>query len=283
MAPRTDRREGGAAPAGFTLVEYLVATVLATIIGGAVLSLILSQNRFYARHAEYLRARQLVRATGDLVAGELRMAGPGDLLAADADSVSVRFDVSRGVVCGATPALDEATVFVFDSVTNANLPGGTLGYAVSAPSDSGFVYDDGWAPAVDLSAAAKTTCIDRGARDHPESWRYRILTGWSSSALGGTPEPGSLLRKYGRLTYRFDPSSFGSGTALWRNDQELVAPFESGAAFSYVLAGGDTVSSPGSLADVRAVRLTATAVGEEDSRVEVRRELEFLLWLRNER
>lgn len=280
MDARADVGRGGTA--GFSLVELLVATVLAAIVGGAVISLILSQNKFYAQHGEYVYAEQSVRAAGELVAAELRMAAPADLLAATADSVAIRYDTYQAVVCEGVSALDEATLFVFDSVTNANLQG-TLGYAVSAPSDSAHTYDDGWSPTVDISGAAKTTCTDRGAPDMADAWRYRTLVGWSTGSLGGVPERGSYVRKYGELSYHFDPSSFASGTALWRNHQELVSPFEADAAFSYVMASGDTLSAPATLEDVRGIRITATAVGEEDARVEVTRDLDFTIWLRNER
>lgn len=280
MDARADVGRGGTA--GFSLVELLVATVLAAIIGGAVLSLILRQNQFYAQHGEYVYAEQTVRATGELVAAELRMAAPADLLAATADSVAIRYDTYQAVVCEEASGVDEATLFVFDSVTNANLQG-TLGYAVSAPADSAHTYDDGWSPTVDITGTAKTTCTDRGAPDVADGWRYRTLAGWSSSSLGGVPARGSYVRKYGELSYHFDPSSFASGTALWRNNQELVSPFQSGAAFSYVMAGGDTLSAPATLEDVRGIRITATAFGEDDARVDATRELDFTIWLRNER
>lgn len=275
-----DRR--GEGPAGFTLVELLVAMVLAAIIGGAVISLLIRQNQFYSQFGEYIYADQTARATGELLAGELQGSGPGDLVAAEADSVSVRYGGYQAVVCSTNPSLNQATLFVYDSATNANLSS-TLGYATTAPTDSAWTYDDGWWPNVSISTGAKNDCLDNGAPDEPEAWRYRRLVGWNSTTMQPELERGSIVRKYGQLTFKFAPSSFGSGTALWRNTQELVAPFEADAAFSYVLENGDTVSSPTALADVRAVRITATAVGEEDARVEGTRDLDFTIWLRNER
>lgn len=280
------RRPAGWRPGvspGFTLVELLVALVLAGIIGGSVLSLVLQQNRFYAANQEVVFAEQTLRAAADLAGAELGMAGPGDLVAATPESVTVRFDVYRAVVCRRINGLDEATVFVFDSVTNANLTGAGGGYAASAPYDSTFTYADGWSPTVDITAGAKSECLSRGAPDLPESWRYRTLVGWSTTGFGTPPARGSVLRKYGYLTYRFGSSTVGDGDALWRNDQEMVSPFDTASAFRYVLAGGDTVANPSTLADVRAVRIEATALGEGDPRHEVRRDLAFDMWLRNVR
>lgn len=279
-------RVGGSEPAatpGFTLVELLVALVLAGIIGGSVLSLVLQQNRFYATNQEIVFAEQTLRAAAELAGAELGMAGPGDLVAAAPESVSVRFDVYRAVVCRSVEGQDEATVFVYDSVTNANLPGSGGGYAASPPYDSTFTYADGWNSTVEITAGAKSECLTRGAPDLSGSWRYRTLTGWSAAGFSSPPARGSVLRKYGYLTYRFAPSSIGADHALWRNNQELASPFDTASRFQYVMASGDTVSEPSVLADVRAVRMEAIALGEGDPRRQVRRSLAFEIWLRNER
>lgn len=264
-------------------MELLVAVVLASVIGAAVLSLVRQQGSFYGANREYVFAEQSLRAAAELAGSELAMAGPGDLVAATAESVTVRFDLYRAVVCHDVQGLDAAYVFIYDSVTNANLPQGTRGYAASPPYASGYTYVDGWSPLLTLGAKAKSECVARGAPDLPESWRYRTMEGWALTGFGAPPERGSVLRKYGMLTYRFASSNLGSGDALWRNRQELVSPFDTSAAFRYVMAGGDTVATPSDLAKVSAVRIEATALGEGDPRHEARRPLAFDIWLRNER
>jgi hypothetical protein len=86
------------------------------------------------------------------------------------------------------------------------------------------------------------------------------------------------------VTYKFDASSFFvTRWALWRGTQELVGPFEAGAGFSYVMDDGSVQSSagPSDFADVAAVRLTATAVGEGTNRYDVARPIEFDVPFRN--
>lgn len=268
-------------PRGYTLAEMLVAMVLAGIVGGSVLGVLLRQNSFYRQANDLVYAEQSLRAGLDLMASELRMASPRDLLAAEPDSVSVRFDVWRGVVCTSDASTDEAAVFVHDSVGNANVPASFRGYGFSNPYDSLYDYGDDWSASVDLSSG-QTECENAGSPAGQESWRYRTLSGWGSSPQDTVPDRGAVLRHYGRLTFRFDPSNFTSGTAVWRNSQELVAPFEEEAAFSYLMADGSVQSSvsPADFPDVRAVRVTVVALGEHSATTDVSRSISFDIRLR---
>lgn len=254
--------------AGFSLVEILVVLVVAGIVGAGVVSVLLSQNAFYGESDDRTYAQQSLRAGADLVSTELRMAAPADLMAAEVDSVSVRYDVWRAVVCDSDDVTGTATLFVYDSVDAPNVPAGFRGYAFSDPYSSG--WDNADSPPVSLSlGSGQTTCEDRGAPAGRASWRYRTVSSWLvSGAFDSVPDRGAVVTKYGRLTYSLDPSSFDDGLAVWRNGQELVSPFDSTAAFSYVMANGSVQSSvaPANLRDVRAVRLVATALGQGENR-----------------
>lgn len=261
----------------------LIALVIAGVLGAAVISMLRSQSRFYGRNDDVIYAQQSLRAAVDLMSAELRMASPTDLLAAEADSVSLRFDLLRAVVCDSTAA-DEATLFVYDTVGSANLPAGFAGTAYSGPYDSAFVYADGWTGTVGSTGAGpKGTCTALGAPTTLSDDQYRTVTGWQGNFAGGVPDRGSMVRRYGRLTYRFDTSGFSSGEALFRGTQELVSPFESGASFSYVMVDGSVQSSASGadLADVRYVRLTAVAIGEGPNTYDVRRPVQYDIALRN--
>lgn len=274
---------GAARRAGFTLIEILVTLAVAGVLGMAILTLVLGQNRFYAHSDDAIYAQQSLRAAMDLMASELRMASPEDLIVATADSVSVRFDLVRSIVCDSTDA-DEATLFVFDSVGNANLPAAFRGTAYSGAYDSTFAYADGWTGTVTTTGAApKADCTSRGAPSDGESAAYRRVTGWQAAFGGDVPDRGSMVRVYGRLTYRFADSGFGAGIAVWRNDQELVSPFEEGPVFHYVMADGTVQSTValGDLANVRAIRIAVTARGDGINRFNVRRPIDYEVPLRN--
>lgn len=268
---------------GFTLVELLLALVIAVLLVSALASLVTGQNRYGRTALEQVQAEQAVRAAVDLASSELRMAGSGDLIVAAADSVSIRFDVSRAVVCEVTGP-DEVTVFVYDSVSDANVRPTFVGTAWAQPGESAFEYADGWLGAVmDTGAAPRTTCVDSGTVPVGEDDSYRTVRGWNGTFPGGLPGRGALIRRYGRLTYRFGRSSFGSGWALWRGSQELVSPLAPGARFVYRLVDGAEVSevSEGDLKNVREIGIVARASSEHPATVSDGRSVAYGTPLRN--
>jgi prepilin-type N-terminal cleavage/methylation domain-containing protein len=268
--------------AGFTLVEALIALVISGILATALVSLLVGQSRFYERTDDQMYAEQSLRATMDLVATELRMGAPGDLLSAEADSVSLRFDIMRAIVCDTTGA-DAVTAVAFEQILDANV-GGTPGTAVSGPYVEDFSYADGWIPTeATTGSTPKASCVATGAPAGYADTRYAELTGWNSG-IGARPDPGSIVRFYGVLKYHFAPSTFfTTRTALWRGSQELIGPFENGASLAYVMADGSVQTSVSSsdFADVRAVRLSATAVGDGANRFNVQRPIQLDIPFRN--
>lgn len=269
---------------GFTLVEALVALAISGILASAMLSLLLGQTRFYEHTDDQIWAEQSNRATIDLVSSELRMGSALDLLAARPDSVALRFDIMRAIVCDSV-ATDQATVLVYDTVAAWGLDGGFAGTAYSGPYEEDFEFADSFLPStVSTGSGPKATCVANGAPSTSPSNTYATLSGWGGNFTGGVPDRGSIVRFYSRLSYRFAPSTFfASRTALWRGTQELVGPFENDAAFSYVMDDGTLKNNvpPSQLDEVVAVRLTATAVGDGANRFGVQRELQFDIPFRN--
>ena len=268
---------------GFTLVEALIALVISGVLASALLSLLIGQSRFYERTDDQIYAEQSLRASMDLVATELRMGSPADLISAEADSVRIRFDLIRAIVCDTTAA-DAVTAFAFDRITDANVTGGAIGTAMSGPYEEPFTYADGWLPTESSTGSVpKASCVATGAPSGLPDVSYAVLTGWSSG-IGSRPDPGSVVRLYGTLTYRFAPSTFfATRTALWRGSQELIGPFDTGAGFSYVMADGTVQSSVSSsdFDDVRAIRISATALGDGANRYDVQRPVQLDIPFRN--
>lgn len=271
------------AESGFTLVEALIALVISGVLASALVSLLIGQSRFYERTDDQIYAEQSLRASMDMVATELRMGSPSDLLSAEADSVTLRFDIMRAIVCDTTAA-DAVTAFTFDRPGNANVTGGFPGTAVSGPYEEPFTYADAWLPTeASTGSGPKASCVANGAPTGLPDASYAVLTGWNSG-IGTRPEPGSLIRIYGNLRYEFAPSTFFSTrTALWRGNQELIGPFENDAAFSYVMGDGtvQTSVSSGDFPNVRAIRLTAVALGDGANRYDVRRPIQIDIPFRN--
>lgn len=277
---RFAERAGGSH--GFTLVEVLIGLVVAGLLGAAVISLLLEQSAFYGEHDEVVFAEQSLRATADLVASEMRVAGSKDVISAGETALSIRFDVLRGVVCGESAG--QVDMYVFERADNANL-GGDRGTAISGSFSATFDYHDDFDGTGTPDLFAAINCPNVGAppvNSPADSVNYRRAD-WS--AMGTTPQKGDIVRVYQTLTYEFAPSSFGSGTALWRNDQELVGPFADDASFEYrVCTGGCTWKSPvppSEVFEVEKVRIVATAIGEGGNRYNVARDLNHKITLRN--
>jgi prepilin-type N-terminal cleavage/methylation domain-containing protein len=229
---------------GFTLVEILITVVVAGVLGAALMGLVLGQQRFYGHSDDTIIAQQNIRAAMDLMATELRMASPTDVMVARSDSVVVRSDILRAVVCGVTGG-DEATVFVYDSVTSANLPPAFRGTAYSGAYDSTFVYGDGFTPSNSIGGPAIGTCTGNGSPTGQPNWTYRRTSGWTGQ-FGAVPDRGSLLRWYGAL----------NGTVL------------------------NSVTGP-NMANIRQVRVVVAATGGGVNRFGVRRPITYDIPLRN--
>ncbi len=258
----------------------MIALVVTGIVMTAFLSLLRAQDRFYSRLDEGVAAQQNLRAAADLVSSEVRMSGPGDVMAAVPDSVSVRFDVYHAVVCAVTGS-NTVALFVYDSAPNPNVTTGLVGTAWSGPYQSTYEYADGWTGSSATSAAAKTECVNNGTPDVTPSALYRSMSGWTGT-FTAVPPRGSIVRRYRRLTYRFAPSGMSGGFALYRGTQELVGPLDPRSAFSYVMADGSVRNtvSPSDLDNIRVVRLNAIAV-DDDPRFDLQRNLIFDIPLRD--
>lgn len=260
--PRRLVPPGARRQSGFTLTEMLVALTSAGLLIGLLIGLLGSQSAFHLRNEDAIQALQITRALSDGPGAEIRGAGPGDLLLATPDTVSIRVDVLRAVVCDtASGSID---LFVYDSIA-ANPHPGWRGTAISGPYSATWIYADGFTPVSSVSAAAETGCRAAGAdraNRMPTRW-FRRTSGWSGG-LAARLVPGSLARLYGRLTYAIHRSDSEPGTvSIRRNGQTFVSPLEPGTAFEYRLSGGATQArvAPGDLSRVREVRLTGTAIG----------------------
>lgn len=276
---------GGRWSAGFTLIEVLLVLALLGAVFTAAIWLIMHNARFYDRSDETIGARENLRAVLDLLTSEIRQASPTDFLAAAPDSLAIRFDLARAIVCDSV-AVDEVALVVFDTVRAANVPSGFRGTAISEPYDSTFIFQDGWRPPVaGKGSGPRAACAALGGTTDLPSSRYRAVRGWRSR-YGKLPPSGSFVRFYGRSSYGLRTSTFDPGLAVWRNGQELASPFAEGSSFAYLLQDGvERMDVPvDALSRIRAVRIRLEAIGRlGGSRFQppVRLHAEHLVFLRN--
>lgn len=277
---------GAAGQRGMTLVEVLIAVVVAGLLATAMFQLLQSQQGFYGETEDRLYAQQNLRASTELLESELREASGADVLAAQPDSIAFWHDEMAGYVCDVT-ASDVVHYYVHRRVAD---PGalallGDRGTAYSDPFSTTFAYDPGFDATGTESSVAQSACEDAGAPAGEPSSRYRAVT-WGGSLA--PPQPGAVLRLYRKLSYHFADSDMGDGTALWRNEQELAAPFADGASgFRYrVCAGGScawftSVSDKSDQRNITRVELQASALGDGANRYDVAMDLDYDISLRN--
>jgi prepilin-type N-terminal cleavage/methylation domain-containing protein len=269
---------------GFTLVEALIALTISGIIGSALISLLTAQSRFYSRTDDQRVAEQTAQATFDLFSSEVRLAGASDLLAAEADSVTLRIDLLRGILCDVS-LLGAASLYIYDRNTTANLTSSFVGVAASSPYEEDFAYADSWNPTPTATGAVpKALCVLTGTPSTGALTDYLLISGWNGKFAAPERQEGTLVRVYGKLTYKIAASNFfTTRSALWRGTQELIGPFENGAALSYVMDDGSVQTNVASASfdDVSAIRVTATTVGEGSNRYNVSRAVNFDVPFRN--
>jgi len=85
---------------GFTLVEMVIAMVLAGVVGTLIFQLLNSQGRFAEIQGAREEVQQNARAALDVLSSELRAAPQGGLRMAEAAGVRARVPYAWGVLCG---------------------------------------------------------------------------------------------------------------------------------------------------------------------------------------
>jgi prepilin-type N-terminal cleavage/methylation domain-containing protein len=109
-------------PKGLTLIELLIALVLAAIIGGALYQGVINQSRSFIQQDQLAEAQQNSRIAMDNILRELRMAGYGMSYAVEGSENTVN---DRGLVLGSVKLINGTTV-----VTNNNSSNYTDGIVI---------------------------------------------------------------------------------------------------------------------------------------------------------
>ena len=213
---------------GFTLLELLIAVTITAVLATALTRILLSDSRFVSQQDSMMAARQTARAAQNVTSVELRMVSDGGLIAAAADSVTVRVPYAFGVACGVSSGNRIASLMPADSLMYSmatpagvarRLPGGTYtfrtGITVTATTDT-------------------ATCVSDNIRRVPNG-------SWVAIAPSTAAPNGFMFYLYQQVTYRFSASVDLPGRiGLWRRVnngayEELVAPFDSTARFRFLV------------------------------------------------
>ena len=213
---------------GFTLIELLLAMTLTAVLATALVRILISDSEFVAQQDAMMTARNTVRAAQNVTSVELRMVPDGGLLAAAAESVTVRVPYAFGVACDMDAGDRVAALAPTDS----------LMYATAIP--------DGL-----MRREANGAYVQRNVNSVSPSTNIALCTSENVSLVPGgflieiepqnTLQPGQIFFLYQTITFKFDASNDLPGRmGLWRRVnngayEELVAPFDSTSRFRFLI------------------------------------------------
>lgn len=175
---------------GFTLVEMLVVTVVATVLLGAIFQTLVVQQRSYREQNAIINARQTARASIEVLAAELRevSATDGDLIMATADSLTIRAYRKMGIVCRPPQGANLHYWQLGDPFEDGEL----IMIFVDGDPDTGD--DDTWREAGISSVSSGWCPEDWGGRP----WQSLVV---STGSAAHDVLPGAPLRGFRNVTY----------------------------------------------------------------------------------
>lgn len=262
---------------GVTIIELLIAMVIAAALGAATLSLMISQSRFAERAEGQRSGRRVGRSAVNALANDLRMVDPSwGIEAASATSVTVKVPYAMGVICASTALLQTIELLPVDSVAFA-MPGYS-GYSSRASDGSYTTYSGGTVteiavPSTCSVTAGVTTITAPTSAPNQKSRAVTIVTTGAPILTVGTP-----VMLYRRTQFYFGTSNqngLSGRTALWRNyldsgsaAVELAAPFSNTAAFRFFNLSATTSQTavPSPLSNIKGFELYLPGQSDNSTR-----------------
>jgi prepilin-type N-terminal cleavage/methylation domain-containing protein len=174
---------------GFTLIEVMVVSVLMAIVGGAIVSMLGRQQRFYRGTSDIVELRSQLRQAAGSITGDLRGMSTvgGDLVTMTDSSMDFRYTIGSSMAC-----VISGSTIILPPLTLAS--GNTLTSWLSKPvsGDTAYIFDEG----------ATTTA---GSDD---SWAARTVSAVADN-VGGCTSPYTTAADNASTSYTL---SFASGT-----------------------------------------------------------------------
>lgn len=254
---------------GFTLIEFLVVAVLATLIMGAAYQTLFVQDRTFRTMGEMIRGQDALRVAVGIMEAELREVvtnptgtGGPDIVLATRDSVVLRAQRRLGFVCAV--AANDKRLFTWS-------PGGVdlfeVGDAVVVFSDNvpNLADDDAWVAArISQIQSSSVACPTRPDDTVAHQWINLVMLDGSQldaddllGVLDGAP-----VRALHDITYSLYPSENGWVLARRRSANEFdrlvdgLAERGVGLAFTYLDAVGNQLAEPVDPTSVAAVQVS---------------------------
>jgi len=254
-----------------SLPELLVAMVIMSVVGAALVRLLMVQNRFFDHQLGMRSARMVSRGAVNLLLSDLRMVdasgGVGDTLgvvAAAPRSLTLRVPYALGLVCNNGA-----------SVTVTMVPLDTL--MLNTAAFSGYAWRD--------TIAGKYHYMETGASVSASSpgncsAGFTTISGARVVALSPVPSSGAIsgglalgqpVLLYQRIKYDLaNSTTFPGKVGVWRTlltsglTEEIAAPFDTSTVFKFFVRNTDTsqAAAPAQLSDLRGIDILFNALSE---------------------
>jgi prepilin-type N-terminal cleavage/methylation domain-containing protein len=264
-----------AARRGFTLIELLISLIVASIIGTALVRMVLSQARFMDQQEAWREARGVSRGGLNRLLSDLRsVEAAGGLVAAAAggQDFTIRVPYAFGVLCGIAANVYTVSLLPVDATTFAE--GGFTGFAIRSNTTGTYGYH--LSNVLNL-AGTTAFCLNAlydsihtvPAFNGSPAGRVVNITRTAGSIVPA-PSRGSVVYLYRNVRYEFKASVAVPGrTGLWRTlvtpntTEELVAPFDATARVNfYNLNATPAQAAVPTLTDVRGLELVLNGMSE---------------------
>lgn len=238
---------------GVTLVELLVAIVVASVVMGGVFAVLVSNQRIYAVQGERILGQQTVRAGAEILATELReiSISEGDLLVMNETEVSFRAGRAFAVVCdvlGTSPLSVVAWVGAGRFVQGDSV-------FVFSDADPNTSTDDLWLTgAVSGSTASVDQCGVAGRPEIQIDFQGLDPSTGQAGVRQGAQVRGFEVVRYESMTYANEPY-LGRAIGTAGRPEPIVGPLAPTNGLEFAYLDGDGIEVFDRLA-VRAFQIT---------------------------
>jgi prepilin-type N-terminal cleavage/methylation domain-containing protein len=253
---------------GMTLIELLVAMIVAAVVGTALVRLVQGEMRGVEQQEAWRAARAVSRSGVNRLVSDLRMVeavGGVEAAAPDGRDFTVRVPYAFGLMCSTTGAMTTVSLLPVDSA------------AYAEPGFAGFAYRGGTGAYTYVTGGAAPTA---GAAANCAAAMPPLYTlpGGRVVTLGGAVPPGtpvgSVLFLFRRVRYELKASAIVPGrVGLWRTvvggtAEELAAPFDTSARVAFYVQNNAVpqAAPPGVLSEIRGLELRLNGASENTTR-----------------
>lgn len=234
---------------GMTLVELLVAVVVAGAVMAAAYQVLVINQRIYTVQREQIVGHQTIRAGANVLFTELRevSAADGDLLAMDTREVEFRAMRAFGLVCAINPS--QSRIWVVFHGQRFDVGQTALVFVDNDPEDSS---DDEWA-----SSGIQSASDDASGCSESDDVQVLGVSGLASDDFSGmrTGAPVRAAETYTYGAFQVDEQWYLARRSGGGDPVPLVGPLEgqTGVEFEYLDTNGNPTTTP---AQVRRIRTT---------------------------